>query len=52
MFGENTGLVHPQTPITLEEAFAWVDEATGGEHDRVAEWIKEMLWQYDDLRNS
>jgi hypothetical protein len=42
--------------MTFEDAMEWLDKM----HDKVEfledqeiiEWIQEMLWQYNDLRNS
>lgn len=45
-----------KTPVTHEDAMEWLDqkleESKYIEEDEIIEYIKEMLWQYEDLRNS
>lgn len=45
--------------INYDKAIAWLDKHhenanKRGDHyeQRVVEYIKEMLWQYEDMRNS
>ena len=42
--------------INIEDAMEWLEEkcdkSETAEEQEIVEWIMEMLWQYDDLRNS
>jgi hypothetical protein len=41
--------------VTYEEAMAWLDDklndADYGEPE-IIEWIQDILWRYEDMRNS
>lgn len=41
--------------VTFEDAMEWLDqklqESDFMEEDEIIEWIKEMIWRYDDMRN-
>lgn len=42
--------------VTFEQAMQWLDqkleESKYLEEDAIIEWIKEMVWRYDDMSNS
>lgn len=44
------------TEVTFDDAFEWLEEmrdkSETAEEQELIEWIVEMLWQYEDLRNS
>ena len=44
------------TEVNFHDAMEWLEEAyeeaDSLEEQKIVEWIQEMIWRYEDMRNS